>query len=514
MTTIDPRIGQRFCVGFHGLTAPDYILDWLRTGRIGGVILFARNIESPQQLAELTRTLHAASKTPILIGIDQEGGMVARLRQRQGFTESPGAMALAATPYNTRQTETMSRILGIEMRTLGINWTFAPVLDLSYNAANPTVGTRSFGRDPQQIGALATSAARGFQAAGVVACAKHFPGLGNTAIDSHVDLPHLDIATADLIARDLAPYRQVIAADVGSIMTTHTIFSALDDQHPATLSPVIIRQLVREELGFDGVIATDCLEMQAITKHYGAGESAVLAILADVDILLVSHTVERQEEAIAAVTEAIASGRITDAHLNASNERIQRLKHAYAIQPRAIDASNINQVTHRTQALRIAKQAVAIDGTLPAIDETVRVGVVEFASYMDSDVMEREEPTSFAQRLLEQVPHAEIVALHGVHPTDAQRDRARAIAAAVDVLVIVTRNAHSLPQQHDLARELLAAHEQTILVALRNPYDADQLTATATLLTFGDSTPSLQAATQALVGAYDPAGVRPVAAEV
>ncbi|MFN8449093.1 MAG: beta-N-acetylhexosaminidase [Anaerolineae bacterium] len=290
------KIGQMLCVGFAGLTAPDYLLDWLRAGRVSGVILFARNVESPEQLARLTESLHAAAKFPLLVSIDQEGGTVARLRD--GFTESPGALALAsAAEDRLARAERVTRMLGEEMRALGINWVYAPAVDLLHHFENPALGTRSFGTDADAVSDLAVASVRGFQSAGVAACVKHFPGLGNTAVDTHVALPILSVSEQALLESDLLPYRAAVAAGVASIMTTHTIFSALDAVYPATLSPHIIRRLVRGTLGFQGVVTSDCMEMKAIAAHHSPAESALLAAQAGVDLILFSHTPSMQAAA-------------------------------------------------------------------------------------------------------------------------------------------------------------------------------------------------------------------------
>jgi len=511
--TIDPRIAQRFTVGFDGLTAPDYILDWLQSGRIGGIILFARNVQSPEQLATLTRSLHEASETPILIGIDQEGGMVARLRQSQGFTESPGAMALAATQDKLQQTETISRMLADEMRSLGINWTYAPVVDLSYNADNPTVGTRSFGIDPQQVGELAAHATQGFQAGGVMACAKHFPGLGNTSVDSHLDLPSLDAPLDQLLVNDLVPYQHVIDANIASIMTTHTIYSALDSKYPATLSEIVIQDVLRKQLGYSGVVVTDCLEMHAITKHYGQGEAAVLGILADVDILLISHSRSHQEAAFAAVEEAVQAGRITQKNLDTAYERIMAIKAQYAIDAATINAAAVNTEAHKQLALEAAKSAVSLAGELSSL-EGKRIGVIEFSARQHTELLEEIDLTDFGRAIHQHMTIDEIVALHPARQTESQLDQVLALAARVDVLLVATRNAHSNPTQQQLAQKVIQAAPETVLLALRNPYDVDIIQVEPALCTFGDSAPSLEAAALALKGDYQPAGQRPASAKV
>ena len=289
--SLQEKIGRMLLVGFEGLEAPQYILDWLAEGRIGGIILFARNIETPEQTATLVRSLQAAAKHPLLISIDQEGGIVARLRD--GFTESPGAMALGASG-SEELAERVSYVLGTELRALGINFNLAPVVDLGHDSSNPVISTRTLGSDAEQVARLAVAEVRGFQAAGVGACAKHFPGHGNTPTDSHVDLPVVSGSPDFLWKHEPVPFRAVVDAGIASVMISHVKFE-IDPDYPSTLSPAIITGLLRKEIGFDGLIVTDCMEMRAITLNYGAG-SAVLAALAGVDAMFFC-TRENQEAA-------------------------------------------------------------------------------------------------------------------------------------------------------------------------------------------------------------------------
>ena len=205
MLTLEEKIGQMMMVGFAGLSPPDYLLDWLASGRIGGIYLFARNIESPAQVKRLLDDCRAAAKQPILVGIDQEGGIVARLRD--GFTESPGAMALGAA-RNPQLAEDIAYIMGREMAALGINWNFAPVADIAHQPDNPSVSTRSVGRDKHLVSALVSAQIRGFQRAGIAATVKHFPGLGNTVIDTHQALARVSGSLAYLYEEDLFPFRE------------------------------------------------------------------------------------------------------------------------------------------------------------------------------------------------------------------------------------------------------------------------------------------------------------------
>jgi beta-N-acetylhexosaminidase len=244
MLSIEEKIGQKCMVGFHGTEPPDYILEWLSSARIGGVILFSRNIHTPEQVAKLTSACHAAARHPILIGIDQEDGTVARLHE--GFTQSPGAMALGAAGSEALAYQ-MSHVLGRELRALGINWNYAPVVDITHDINNPSVGRRSLGSDEAAVSRLAAAEVRGFQDSGVVSSAKHFPGLGNTPDDTHEALAVISGSVDYLWEHDLIPFRAVVKAGVATVMTTHVKFEALDSEYPATLSPEIVTKLLREE---------------------------------------------------------------------------------------------------------------------------------------------------------------------------------------------------------------------------------------------------------------------------
>jgi beta-N-acetylhexosaminidase len=508
ITALEEKVGQMLAVGFEGLTAPDYLLDWLAQGRAGAVILFARNVESPAQLAALTRSLHAAARYPLLISIDQEGGTVARLRD--GFTESPGAMALAAGAHDQEaRTERVSQVLAEEMVALGINWDYAPSVDIAYTPDNPSVGTRSFGVDPERVASLAAAAVRGFEAGGVATSAKHFPGLGQTAIDTHVALPTLDTPLLQLLERDLLPFRAAIEAGTSSIMTTHTIYATLDDELPVTLSPVVIRRLLRGELGFDGVVTTDCMEMKAIADHFGAGESARLAVEADVDLILFSHTPAMQAEAYEAVLAAVREGRISEARIDASLARIGALKARKAVRADA-DLSVIRSATHLALVEEAARAGVVlVQGRLP-VELSSSALVVEFASVLESGIVERGGQTGLGkviERKRPGTPTMTLLSTWDEAALNAALDRAR----EADVLVLATRNAHLLPQQLKQARALLAAARRTVLLCLRNPYDAPLLSAAETIVcTCGDSTPSLEAAVDALLGVFVPSGRFPV----
>lgn len=527
--TLERQIGRMCIVGFEGHTAPAYLLDWLRAGRVGGIILFARNIISPAQVHDLTESLRAACPDDLLIAIDQEGGAVARLRASNGFTEVPGAMALAATPKGERHTENVYEVLGAELRAVGIDWDYAPCLDLAYNADNPSLGTRSFGLDPSRVGQLAGAAVRGLQAAPhqVAACGKHFPGLGDTAIDTHLALPIIYTPLEQLMAVDLQPYKSIVEAGVASVMVTHTIFASLDADLPATLSPVVVRHLLRDALGYDGVACTDCMEMKAIADHISAGESAVLAALAGIDAILFSHTPKMQAEVYDALLAAARSGRLPASIIADANRRLAALR-TFAVHP-PFSLEPVYSERHRTTALNAARAALAVvpakasvrvpgashgDATEPFdtssdLMAATRVGVIEFPSHLDSGVSETAGLTGFAAEAKARMPEARVIIWRQGDPA------VHTLAATCSPLVIAVRSAHLSPTQAAAARALIAAAPgEVIIVALRNPYDValfgGEPKVRAVLCTFGDGAPSLAAAADALAGDFHPSGAVPV----
>lgn len=511
MLSLHERIGQMFLVGFHGLTAPDYLLDWLRQGRVGGVILFNRNVESPAQLAALTRQIHEAAKYPALISIDQEGGIVARLRD--GFSESPGAMALSSAENGEALAQDVCAMLGRELRALGINWNYAPVVDITYNAGNPALGVRSYGTDKARVGAMAAASIRGFQSADVAATAKHFPGLGNTPIDTHLALPVLDDTVEQLTAHDLAPYRDAISAGVASIMTTHTIYSALDADLPATLSPVIIHQLLRDLLRYDGLVTTDCMEMKAITDHHPPAQSAVLAALAGVDVILFSHTREKQEEAFDGLLQAVESGQVPMAVIDEANRRISAIKSRFAV-TETPDLSVIRSDEHRQleqTAARAGLTLVRADDNAFPLPMTGKTGIIEFFMSGDSLVYTEKLKTGVTHYAQLRHPEIDAVALAPTGGTVPDFDRALSLAGAVDTLVIVTRSAHLYPDIVARVHQLAEAASRVVLVAARNPFDAGLFPEIdAVLCTCSDGAPSLKAAASALFGDFTPTGTLPL----
>ena len=292
--TLEEQIGQLLVVGFHGTRIPHTLRELIEHYHIGNIILFSRNIQNTHQLLELTCSLQEIAKAaghsaPLLIMLDQENGMVRRLGL--GATIFPGNMALGAIG-SEQVAYDIAKATGHELRALGINMNLAPVVDVNNNPANPVIGVRSFGEDPQQVAHLAVATIKGYQAAGIISNLKHFPGHGDTSVDLHVALPTIAHTIEHLEQVELVPFKSCIQAGTDSVMIAHIYFPALmpDKILPATVSPAVIQGLLRQQLGFDGVIVSDCMEMNAIVSTIGTAQGTVMALQAGIDLVLVSHT--------------------------------------------------------------------------------------------------------------------------------------------------------------------------------------------------------------------------------
>lgn len=294
---------------------------------IGGVILFRRNVRDVEQLSRLVAEIHSVSpERPILVAIDHEGGRVMRLDRP--FTHFPPAALLgaAASPHLAYR---VGVAMGEELRAVGIDLDFAPVLDVDSNPKNPVIGDRSFGSHPRTVARMGVSLAHGLKRAGVLACGKHFPGHGDTALDSHFELPTVARPLAELERVELFPFRRAIQEGIECLMTAHVVFSALDRELPATLSRRILTDLLRERLHFRGVVFCDDLEMKAIADRWGAGDSAVLALEAGADCLLFCENAAMAEEAIAAVERAAAHRSGLRSRLEDADARIEQLRRTH-----------------------------------------------------------------------------------------------------------------------------------------------------------------------------------------
>ncbi|MCM3698324.1 beta-N-acetylhexosaminidase [Paenibacillus macerans] len=523
--TLEQKVGQLFICGFHGLTPDEHIRTLIRQYHIGGVVYFRRNIEAAAQLAGLSRCLQAinreASAVPLFVSIDQEGGMVARL-DHEGMSRIPGNMALGAA-NDPKLTEQVAALAAKEMALLGINFNFAPCVDVNNNPANPVIGVRSFGEDPGLVAQHGAAAIRGFQSQGVIATAKHFPGHGDTDADSHLGLAVVPHGKERLREVELVPFRRAIAAEVDAIMTAHVIFPAFEpDEIPATLSRRVLTDLLRDELGYRGLIVTDCLEMQAISRHFGVAEGAVRAIEAGADLVLVSHTMAEQIAAIEQVCAAVRSGRLSKERIDASVARILALKAerlgsvvdaaaAFGLPdpltPQAESAGLLRRCAERSVTL------VCDAGNLP-LDPARPVLVVWPELRHRTEV---DEPAVHSYTLADALkPLHEQVALTliGSRPAAAEIAAVLRQSANFEQIVVVTYTAEGEIDegQKSLVNALIQARGSRLIVASsRNPYDIHAFPDVGTYLCLYENRPfALEALAAVLTGKLRTKGVLPV----
>lgn len=332
---------------------------------VGGLVLFNRNLGSPAEIAELTDELRRHAALPPLIGIDQEGGRVSRL-PLPGLV-FPGNMALGLID-DLDLTRKVTRSLGEQLAALGIDVDFAPSIDVNNNPRNPVIGVRSFGEDPELVSRHGVAALTGFREAGILPVIKHFPGHGDTGEDSHLELPTLRIDRSRLDALELRPFIAALAAGAPALMSTHILFPALDPELPSTLSPRILTGLLREELGFEGLIVTDCLEMKGIADHWGPEETAVLALEAGVDMLLVCHTLDTQRRMHRAICQAVRNGRLSEERLQHSLARVQRARGLVSrVREGERQPERVSAPEYRDLEVQVADNALAVVGEAPLL---------------------------------------------------------------------------------------------------------------------------------------------------
>jgi beta-N-acetylhexosaminidase len=340
--------GQLLFAGFRGTRVPDELAALIAAGRIGGVVLFARNVESPEQLRALVRELHAPAPeaAPLLVAVDQEGGRVQRLRAPWTVWPPMRAVGDRDDPAATQE---LAASLARELLEAGIGLDFAPVVDVATEPSNPVIGDRSFGETAERVSIHACAFIEGLQGAGVAACAKHFPGHGDTTRDSHHELPRLAHSIERLRRLELVPFRAAIASGVASVMTAHILFTALDPSRPATLSPEVLG-ILRRELGFEGVVFSDDLEMRAVADAYPIRARVLGALEAGVDALLVCSDHALWEQALG--TLEAAPGELLAAPLRRVRALKERFAHAARRQALAAPGDGPPYAAHQRLAAR------------------------------------------------------------------------------------------------------------------------------------------------------------------
>ncbi|MHB0875504.1 MAG: glycoside hydrolase family 3 protein [Anaerolineae bacterium] len=512
--SVEEKVGQLFLVHFTGAEVTPFLRQMIESCHVGGIVLFAvaGNVVDITQVAtminETQRMAADAGGTPLLVALDQEGGVVVRISE--GATVFPGNMAVGATG-SAEMASAMAHVTGSELAALGINMNLAPVLDVNSNPDNPVIGTRSFGSSPEMVSELGAAMIRTYQDNGIIATAKHFPGHGDTAVDSHVGLPLLSHDRAHLDAVELPPFRAAIAAGVDAIMTAHLEVPAIDATEglPATLSDKVLLGLLRQELGFTGVIVSDSLGMGALTGRYGVSEVAAMAFRAGCDLLAFGadpgQAVETQLEAYSAVLALFTSGDLPESRLDDSVRRILALKARRGVldwrpSDPATLAARVGTEANQASAHAIAEASVTLvcdaEALLPLSTQS-SVLLVAPRGMGDLGGAIRAYHPSLVEVIV------------GLDPSADEIAAAVGQADAYGAVVVATAEARRHPGQADLVNALVGPG--LAVVALRTPYDlASFPAATCFLAAYADVPASLDAVAQVLCGMAQPAGHLPV----
>ncbi|MEP7021197.1 MAG: beta-N-acetylhexosaminidase [Pseudonocardiales bacterium] len=476
---LERHVDACLLLSFTGTTVPDELVPWLQRG-LGAVILFAHNIPDRRQAADLVTELRKHAPD-LLVGIDEEGGDVTRLDAADG-SAYPGNAALGHVDDVTLTTE-VGTAIGAELAALGINLTFAPVADVNTDPRNPVIGVRSFGGDPALVARHTRAAVLGIQRARVAACAKHFPGHGATSLDSHTDLPHVTGDLATIEARDLPPFVAAVDAGVRAIMTAHVVYDELDDK-PATVSRRILTGLLREKLGFDGVIITDALKMAAIRDTIGVAEGAVRSLAAGADLVCIDVEVTGQQEVRAAVLAAARDGRLDRTQLAASAARV------HALQTWARPVTNDADDTDVTDiGLDAARRALILDCAglpLRRAPYVIDAGACPMAGIAGTSTgllaaLRHRDPATRGSVVQPPVDVAAMLEQAGDQP-----------------VVLAVRDAHRLDGQRALLDEVLAARPDAVVVGCGTAADA-ALAPGRYVGTLGRARVNLQAAAEVLL---------------
>lgn len=527
--TLEDKVGQLFMIHAYGTgvddASPEVVeknqeLHGVDTWRevlsrypVGGVIYFnwTGNVESPEQVARLSNELQAVAlerrvPVPLLIAADQEHGLV--LRIGEPATEFPGNMALAATG-DLGMAYWAARIAGEQLAAMGVNVNFVPVADVNVNPANPVIGVRSFGDRPEQVARFTAAQVAGYRAGGVAAAAKHFPGHGNTDVDSHTGLPRIPHERTEVENIDLPPFRAAVEAGVDMIMTAHIVVPSLDDaKRPATMSEPVLTGLLRERLGFEGIIVTDALTMEGARQTFDEKTMPVEILKAGADLLLMPPDMD---VAYGAVLEAVYSGALSEERIDESVRRILNLKLRLGLfdKPFVDEArvpAAVGQAEHRQVAARIAQASVTL------VKNASRR--LPLAVSMGSRVLVTGWGGTTTVRLAEalRAEGLEVWALEtGADPGEEAVREAVDAALRVDYVVVLTREARSRPAQQTLVHSLLSTGTPVIGVAVGTPYDIAAFPQLDTYLAlYGYRRVSLEALARVLVGKAAPEGRLPV----
>lgn len=502
-------VGQRMVVGFDGTELNEDIIDLVSKYKIGNIILFKHNITSNNQLKKLCKDLQDLVRLHTgydpFITIDQEGGMITRLGE--DAVNVPGAMAIAATK-KIENAALAGRLTGEQLSDVGVNFNLAPTVDVNSNKDNPVIGVRSYGDNPIVAAEYAEAMTRGLLEGGVYACAKHFPGHGDTNVDSHIGLPTINKTLEELAQCEMIPFQRVIKAGIPAIMTTHILFPKIEEEGiPATMSYKIITGLLKEQLGYQGLVVSDCMEMSAIKKYYGTVYGCIRGIKAGVDLIFISHTASVAREVSDALCKALLEGELSIEDIEDSVKKIIEYKERLQENKKSGDfdvkkgkeiafdllKQSITPVNRKTESFSLGSNPLFIGA--PAFRAT--------------NVSNQEEPLQFALYMEEVLGGRGIVI--SPNPDGEEIEQIAGEVKDATSIVVGTYNGHLYKGQLELIKELSIRHPLVLAIALRNPYDLSELPKEVySIAAYEYTVNSFNAIIELLEHKFEPAGVLPV----
>ena len=362
--SLDEKIGQMFIIGFEGLKPDNTLKEMICERHVGGVVLFRRNIDNPEQLLGLLNSIKAINaectgnytgngrpdvRAPIFISVDEEGGSVSRMPDELALLPSAASIGESGDEGFAYDAGGITAVI---IKSFGFNLNFAPVLDILSNPKNTVIGDRAYAQTPDIVARLGVQAMKGMSCEGVIPVVKHFPGHGDTVADSHMELPKVDHDLDRLKNFELAPFQEAVNNHADAVMVGHILMTEIDPSNPATLSETVITGMLRGMMQFDGVIITDDMTMGAIEKNYNIGDAAVKSIIAGCDIIMVCHGYGKQKEAIDAVKAAVSSGMLTEERINESVRRILELKRKYGLTDNPVANVDVEGINKKIEALK------------------------------------------------------------------------------------------------------------------------------------------------------------------
>lgn len=513
------KVGQMLVAGFDGTEINSHIETLIKEYHIGNVILFARNFKSIEQLYKLNMDLQRLALKengiPLFITTDQEGGMVMRITE--GGAYFPGNMALSAGG-KTEDAYVQGKYCGQELKALGINMNLAPVLDVNNNPKNPVIGVRSYGEDPSRVASFGEAYVKGLQESDVIATGKHFPGHGDTSVDSHLDLSAVKHDIKRIEEVELLPFKKAIEGGIAAIMSAHVIFSAFEKENlPATLSYKVLTELLRKKLGFNGLIMTDCMEMKAIATYFGTEKAAEMSVSAGADMVCVCHTLEKQINSYKNILKSVYDGKISIERINESFERIISFKEKFNI--KSFVNSNyeeaekiITDSKHKKFAKNISENSITLlknENMLPLKhnEKILFVSSSPVALTGADDTIKKKQIGEYVKTIFPEFTYENI----NIKPSKDEIERYKAEVKNYEKIVLCTYNANLYEEQVSLAKEIFNNNKNLIIIAMRNPYDANELSfAKAIALTYEYTPLSIHSVGELLNGKIQGKGVCPV----